>query len=54
MVEVALRSWPEKGLGLTAMEERARILGGPLERHSTPGVGTRISFMVPINKDGDR
>ncbi|MGB5985948.1 MAG: PAS domain S-box protein [Desulfobacterales bacterium] len=36
-----------KGLGLTTMEERARILGGPLKRTSKPGHGTTIEFTVP-------
>jgi len=36
-----------KGLGLTTMEERARILGGPLVRTSRLGHGTSIEFTVP-------
>ena len=46
MTEVSQRRWPEKGLGLTAMDERARILGCPLRRLSRKGQGTRITFSV--------
>lgn len=35
-------------LGLTAMEERARILGGKMQVYSIIGVGTRIAFTIPI------
>jgi signal transduction histidine kinase len=34
-------------LGLLGMKERADILGGRLEIHSTPGQGTRISVALP-------
>lgn len=50
MTEVNRRQWPEKGLGLTAMEERARILGCPLRRISRKGSGTRITFSVRIEE----
>ncbi len=52
MQEVAARNWPEKGLGLTTMEERVRILGGPFERFSRKGQGTRVTLTIPINKKG--
>jgi PAS domain S-box-containing protein len=48
--EVARRSWPEKGLGLTTIEERARILGGPFNRFSQKGKGTRVELRIPIKR----
>ena len=41
----------EKGLGLNAMYERARMLGGSLDICSQEGIGTRITIAVPF---GDR
>jgi signal transduction histidine kinase len=40
----------ERGMGLTAMDERVRILGGDLHIHSQPGEGTRISIALPLAK----
>ena len=37
------------GLGLTAMAERARMLGGKVQMHSIIGMGTRIEVNVPID-----
>jgi len=36
------------GLGLTSMAERARLCGGQLEVHSTPGQGTAVEARVPL------
>jgi signal transduction histidine kinase len=47
--EVKARNWPQKGLGLIAMEERARILGGPFERTSGKGNGTCITLSCPFD-----
>jgi len=52
MQEVEARNWPKKGMGLITMEERARILGGPFERFSRKGQGTRVILTIPINKKG--
>ncbi|MBI2165058.1 MAG: PAS domain-containing sensor histidine kinase [Chloroflexi bacterium] len=35
-------------LGLLGMQERAQLLGGHLEIQSTPGKGTRVSFILPL------
>jgi signal transduction histidine kinase len=40
------------GLGMTAMEERARMLGGTMRVYSIIGIGTRLAFMIPIEKKG--
>ena len=36
-----------KGLGLTSMEERVRLLNGKLIVNSQPGAGTEIVVMIP-------
>jgi PAS domain S-box-containing protein len=47
--EIMARNVTEKGFGLMAMEERARMLGVPLDIRSEVGKGTRISFSVPVS-----
>jgi signal transduction histidine kinase len=47
--ERTLSREPEKrGMGLTTMRERARMLNGTLEILSQPNLGTRIKLIVPI------
>jgi signal transduction histidine kinase len=38
---------PNAGLGLISMRERVASVGGVLEIHSTPGMGTRLRVTVP-------
>lgn len=38
----------EKGLGLTTMRERVKIMGGDFELWSQKGRGTRITFSIPV------
>lgn len=53
LTRVASQNVTEKGLGLTIMDERARMLGGHFEIESEEGKGTRIAFQVPkVEKKG--
>ena len=36
------------GLGLRGIEERVRDLGGAVDIHSTPGVGTSLTIRIPL------
>jgi len=44
----------ERALGLTAMDERARMLGGALRVASVQGRGTEIVFDIPIDEPGEQ
>jgi PAS domain S-box-containing protein len=49
---VMVRKSAEKGLGLAAMHERARMLGGSLKVESKEGTGTRVFFSIPLDEKG--
>lgn len=52
-VEEALsRNVAERGLGLTAIQERVHLAGGTLHLWSQKGKGTRITFSLPIDRKG--
>lgn len=44
----------EKGMGLSAMHERVRMLGSQLRVSSQGNQGTTISFIIPIEKGGKK
>jgi signal transduction histidine kinase len=37
-----------RGLGLTSMKERLKVIGGQLSIHSEPGQGTMIHAVAPL------
>jgi PAS domain S-box-containing protein len=42
------RAMAQRGLGLTSITERVRMLGGNLSIQSTPGNGTQLTIEVPV------
>ena len=48
VAQVLSRRSMEKGLGLAALSERAKMLGGALQIWSREGAGTRITCALPV------
>jgi PAS domain S-box-containing protein len=48
----AVHHYPKIGVGLLAMEERVRMLGGAFEIWSRKNHGTRITFSFPLSEGG--
>jgi len=46
-----MKNASEKGLGLTTMNERVRIMDGILDLWSREGKGTRITFSIPVDAE---
>ena len=42
---------PDRGMGLAAMEERLRMVGGTLTIKSRKQGGTRLSFTIPVSPE---
>ncbi len=47
--EVLGKSANNRGLGLAAIDERVRMMGGDLKLWSRPGQGTHLHFTVPVD-----
>jgi signal transduction histidine kinase len=50
IIESQTKHITERGMGLAAIHERARMLGGTLEISSHENEGSRITLMIPIRK----
>jgi signal transduction histidine kinase len=48
--QVSGRRGTDRGMGLAALDERARMLGGTLSIQSQPGSGTRLTCAIPIGQ----
>jgi signal transduction histidine kinase len=44
---------PAGHYGLAGINERARLLGGRFELHSSPGAGTQLTVTIPLDLEND-
>jgi PAS domain S-box-containing protein len=51
VAEALARRGGEKGIGLAAMQERLRMIGGALQIWSRKGAGAKITFSVPFKRE---
>ena len=49
-MQAGWQSSPQAGMGLLAMEERVRMLGGDLQLWSQENQGTKITFTIPLEQ----
>ena len=49
-VQVSGRRGSGRGMGLAALDERTRMLGGTLTIRSQPGSGTRLTCIIPVEQ----
>uniref|UniRef100_A0A7C3V5B1 Oxygen sensor histidine kinase NreB n=1 Tax=Desulfobacca acetoxidans TaxID=60893 RepID=A0A7C3V5B1_9BACT len=49
--QILTRRGSRRGLGLSSMEERARLMGGTFHLWSKPNEGTRIQVIVPLKNE---
>jgi len=47
--KILTRKASQRGIGIAAMQERVRMLGGSLDIWSQEGLGTRITYNIPID-----
>jgi len=48
--ELNAKTAGERGMGLASIEERVRMFDGTCEIWSQPGIGTRVSFVLPVEQ----
>jgi signal transduction histidine kinase len=53
LMSVSRRPALERGMGLFAMEERARIPGGAFQIETQEGQGTRVWLCLPLSEKGE-
>jgi two-component system, NarL family, sensor histidine kinase DegS len=52
LTRVSSTDGPRKGLGLAVMEERVGMLKGVIDIVGREGKDTRITFVIPVTKEG--